>query len=306
MPKATTRTSKNSKSGKTAPAAPRTRGKPAAPKKTRKPPAKPAAKPPRAARKTKAAPPAGVGAGAAANESSGALRAERDELLSSIAAAEQRLRDLHRQAEELAAIREELDAARAEAVEAARGRAGPAGPEGQPDELPRVPALAPDERAGDLRQRLVRFLNDAWGVEKEQVDLLRMLAEESGDRDVRALLEEHRAASGRQQAALETRMTALGVRPSGGRGLLGKLATRLWDAMEKPRDQADEAVLALLKAVSAAECEAGVYATVHSYARAAGDGETAELAAAHYREERARGDRLRAALAPAVVRAARR
>jgi hypothetical protein len=87
-------------------------------------------------------------------------------------------------------------------------------------------------------------------------------------------------------------------------GLLGKLATWFWDALQKPRDQADEAVLALLKAVSAAERGAGIYATVHAYARSAGDVETAELAASTARSGRA--DRLHAALASAAIRAARR
>jgi ferritin-like metal-binding protein YciE len=169
-------------------------------------------------------------------------------------------------------------------------------------ELPDVPELPPEERADDVRERLAHLLNDAWGVEKEQAGLLQTLADESGDRDVRALLEEHRAAAQQRQEAIEGRLVALGAKPASGRGLLGQLATRLWEAVQAPRDQADKAVLAVLKALAAAEFLAGLYAAAHAAARSAGGPETTEFAAAHFRAVRNEADQLRAALAPTVER----
>ncbi|HVL12464.1 MAG TPA: DUF892 family protein [Gemmata sp.] len=174
------------------------------------------------------------------------------------------------------------------------------------DELPRVEALAEGERAEDLPERVVRLLNDAWGVEKEQVDLLQTLADDSGDRELRVQLEAHRADCQERQHAIAARLEGLGASPAGGRGLLGQLVSRIWDAVQSPRDQADQSLLAVLKALSTAEFQAALYAALHAAARCADDGDTADLAAACYRQERDNAAQLRAALAPTVGRAARR
>jgi ferritin-like metal-binding protein YciE len=173
-------------------------------------------------------------------------------------------------------------------------------------ELPDVMPLLPGERAEDLRERFVHLLNDAWAVEKEQVGLLQALADECEEPGVRGMLEEDRAACQRRQEEVEGRLAGLGAHPAGGRGLLGQLVTRIWEAVQAPRDPADRGVLALLKAVSAAEFQAGLYAAAHACARAVGGEETAQQFAGYYREERGRADRLRAALAPTVARAAHR
>lgn len=201
--------------------------------------------------------------------------------------------------------RRTIETFRAAVEETRRAAAGELTTE-TPAELPAVPALPPEEQAPDLGERLVHLLNDAWSVEKELVGLLQALAEESGDRDVRALLEEHRAAAHERQEALAARLAALGTRPASGRGLLGQLVARVWDAVQAPRDQADGAVLAVLKALSAAEFLAGLYAAAHAAARSAGGPETTEFAAAHFRAVRTQADQLRAAVAPAVGRAVRR
>jgi hypothetical protein len=173
-------------------------------------------------------------------------------------------------------------------------------------ELPDVEPLPADDRADDLRDRVVRLLNDAWGVEKEQVDLLQRLADDSGDRDLRVLLEARRADSQERQRALANRLEALGTGPTGGRGLLGQFVARVWDAVQSPRDQADRALFAVLRALSAAEFQAGLYAALHAGARFAGDDETAELAAGCFRRGRADASHLRPAILPTVGRAARR
>jgi ferritin-like metal-binding protein YciE len=166
--------------------------------------------------------------------------------------------------------------------------------------------LLPEERAEDLRERFVHLLNDAWAVEKEQVGLLQALADECEEPDVRGMLEEDRAACQRRQEEVEGRLEGLGAHPAGGRGMLGQLVTRIWEAVQAPRDPADRAVLVLLKAVSAAEFQAGLYAAAHACARAVGGEETAQHLADYYRQERGRADRLRAVLTPTVARAARR
>ncbi|MDY3560022.1 hypothetical protein R5W23_001245 [Gemmata sp. JC673] len=114
-------------------------------------------------------------------------------------------------------------------------------------ELPTRPALAPDERAADLRVRLIHLLNNTWAVEKELIGLFQTLADECGDRGVRELLETQRGDAEARQETLGRQLEGLGERPTGGRGMLGQLVTRIWDAVQAPRDQPDRAALALLK-----------------------------------------------------------
>lgn len=184
----------------------------------------------------------------------------------------------------------------------------PAPPAPQPPAatLPVVAALPPEERADDIRDRLVHLLNDAWGVEKEQVGLLQVLADESGDHELRAAFAEHQAACRRRQAVVQARLDALGEAPASERGLLGQLATRIWEAVRAPRDQADRAVLAVLKAASAAEFQAGLYAAAHACASSAGGVQTAEEAAELFRDQTARATWLREHLAATVGRIARK
>lgn len=173
-------------------------------------------------------------------------------------------------------------------------------------DLPEVAPLPAGERAEDLRGRFLHLLNDAWGAEKEQVGLLQKLADECEDAELRATLEADRAACQERQEEVELRIKSFGEQPSGGRGLFDQIVTRIWDAVQAPHDKADRAVQAILKALSAAEFQAGLYAAAHACARSAGSEETAKQLADFYRQERGRAERLRAALAPTVCRTARR
>jgi ferritin-like metal-binding protein YciE len=211
--------------------------------------------------------------------------------------------------EDFRAAVEELRAAGSGEFKPAPAQAGgedSAAPSGAGEELPEVDCVPPGERAEDLRERFVRLLNDAWAAEKEQAGLLQTLADECDAPDLRAALEEGRAACQARQEEVEVRIKSFGAQPSGGRGLLGQLVTRVWDAVQAPHDKADRAVQALLKALGAAEFQAGLYAAAHACARAAGGEETAGQLADFFRQERRRADRLRDALAPTVGRAARR
>lgn len=172
--------------------------------------------------------------------------------------------------------------------------------------LPEVRAVPAGDLAADVRDRLIRYLNDAAAVEREQAGLLQTLADATNDPELRSEFERHRAIGEEHRSAVEARVRALGGEPAGGRGLLGQLVTRVWDALQKPRGAAPDPVEDLLKALSAAEFEAGMYRAVHALAQALGDAETAEMAAAHHQQEWDFADRLRAGITPTVVRAALR
>jgi ferritin-like metal-binding protein YciE len=203
--------------------------------------------------------------------------------------------DVARTRAELAALGGWTPVAPGEAPAPAPALTEPAG-----EELPEIPTL-PDAEQSAARERLLRYLNDAWATEKEQADLLQTLAQAAGGAELRALLEEHRATSERQQASVGARIVARGSAPSGGPGLVGQLAARIWDALRKPKGTTDEEIHVLLKALAAAEFEAALYLAVRALACGVGEAEVAELATLHYRQERNFADRLRGRIAPTAT-----
>lgn len=225
----------------------------------------------------------------------------------------------------LGAIAEQARTASAAAVEAARGPVEPEPDAETPppeedvededdapvpvdpatallDSLDGVAPLPPDGVTPDARDRLIRYLNDAVAVEREQIGLLQALADATDDPDLRTEYERQKAVVVAKRHAVERRVTALGGQPAGGRGLLGQIAARVWDAIQKPDVGPSDPVEDLLKALSAAEITAGMYLAICALARSLGDAETADVAAALFREERTYADRVRARLAPAAVR----
>src|SRR6476646_7352596 len=90
------------------------------------------------------------------------------------------------------------------------------------------------------RERLVRYLNDAWATEKALVDELQGLADKSQDPEVKALFLEHRAVTHQQEEMLEARIRALGEEPAGGKAFLSQVVGKLGEAFHKAHDEFDQ------------------------------------------------------------------
>jgi len=159
-------------------------------------------------------------------------------------------------------------------------------------------------RAESPQDRLLRYLNDAWAVEKELVGTLHKMAEEVVDPPLRALFAEHRDVTQRQRDALEARMRALRKEPSGGKGFFSQLLAKMWGALQAPQDDLDRIVQDLMKGFGTEHFEVAMYQALEAYARAIGDDETARLAAQHMQQEQEAADRLRPLIAPTAARVA--
>jgi len=164
-----------------------------------------------------------------------------------------------------------------------------------------VYAVARDESPQD---RLLRYLNDAWAVEKNLVDALNKMAEEVVDPTLRGLFAAHRDVTKRQEEALEARLRALGKEPSGRKGFFSQLLTKMWEALRTPQDDLDRIVQDLMKGFGTEHFEVAMYQALEAYARAIGDEETARLANRHMLEEQAAADQLRPLIAPTAARVA--
>jgi ferritin-like metal-binding protein YciE len=208
--------------------------------------------------------------------------------------------------------RRELQAARSEANEALeqahrlRERLQPwreSPPIHEP--VPAVAAPAPNDLPTEsIQERLVRYLNDAWALEHNAVDMFHNMAEEVTDPVIREALEDYRSLSHEQQQRLATRLDALGQEPSGSKGVLHQMMSRIWDALHRPRDGADRTLQDLIQGLGTVHFTIAMYQALESYARAANDEVSAELANELLREEIDAAERLRPLLTPAAVRAA--
>jgi hypothetical protein len=153
-------------------------------------------------------------------------------------------------------------------------------------DLPESKIETAGEDVEGARSRLAHLLNGVWSVEKELAGMLHSLAEESEYEALHALIAQQCEDSRRRMETVARRLESMEVHPSDGRGFLGRLAARVWDAVQAPRDPADRVLIAVLKGLSASEFLVGLYRAVHVAAHAAHDVEAKKLAAAQFRELR--------------------
>jgi ferritin-like metal-binding protein YciE len=170
--------------------------------------------------------------------------------------------------------------------------------------VPQELLLLPSPADGTAQERLLRFLNDAWSVERHLTDLLQNMIEEVADSGLRAFLEEQRRVTHEQQESLEIRLTTLGQEPRSGRGFFQQMLTRIWDAMRRPQDELDRTLHDLMKSIGATHFKIAMYLAVEAMAKQAGDAATAELARRHLHQEQSAGERLQGYVKPLAARAA--
>lgn len=159
--------------------------------------------------------------------------------------------------------------------------------------------------AQDTRERLIRYLGDAWAVEKSLVDMLRDMADEVNDPRVQTLFQEHSVVTHEQEERLQARIRALGEEPAGGKGLLNRVMAKVGDAMQGAHDDYDKTAQNLMKAYATENFECAMYASLESYARSIGDTETAELARIHMQQEREAAESVWNLISPAASRVTR-
>jgi ferritin-like metal-binding protein YciE len=155
------------------------------------------------------------------------------------------------------------------------------------------------------QERLVRYLKDAWAVEKSVVTAMKDMAEEVDDPRVRSHFEEHRQVTHRQEEELEARIRDLGEEPLGGKGLLNQIVAKIGDALHAAHDVQDKTTQDLMKSYATEHFEIAMYTALESYSRAVGDSQTAELAHRHMQEERQAADRVWLLIAPTAEMPAR-
>ncbi|HZO87960.1 MAG TPA: DUF892 family protein [Chthonomonadaceae bacterium] len=156
--------------------------------------------------------------------------------------------------------------------------------------------------AEDVRDKLIRYLDDAWAVEKSLVSALKDMADNTNDAAVRALYEQHSRETHDQEERLEARIRALGAEPSGSKGLLNSLMAKISEMLNTFHSEADRTTQDLVKAFAIENFEQAMYQALMAYAQAIGDNETVSLANQLMQEERQAADKVWAQIAPAATR----
>src|SRR5438445_8383001 len=100
----------------------------------------------------------------------------------------------------------------------------------------------------NTRERLIRYLDDAWAVEKSLVGKLQEMAEETHDPAVRDLFEEHRQVTWQQEESLEACIRALGEEPTGGKGFFNSIMGKIGDLLNAGHDDYDKTTQNLMMA----------------------------------------------------------
>ena len=154
------------------------------------------------------------------------------------------------------------------------------------------------------QDRLIRYLDDAWAVEKALVNVLQDMAEEVNDPQVQSLFQEHRQVTHQQEERLEARIRALGKEPSGAKGFFNQMMGKVGDAMHAAHDEYEKTTQDLMKGYATENFECAMYQSLEAYANAIGDTETAQLARQHLQQEREAAERIWPLIAPTAARPA--
>ena len=146
--------------------------------------------------------------------------------------------------------------------------------------------------AEDTKERIVRYLTDAHAAEVGGLASLKDIAAETNDPAVRAAVEEHQTQTQSQADRVEARLNALGGKASDGKGLLNTILGKGSDLLNVFHDKEDKQTQDVIKAYALENFEVGMYTSLHAYADAVGDYETAQLAKTIIGEEQTAAERL--------------
>jgi len=146
--------------------------------------------------------------------------------------------------------------------------------------------------AENVKERIVRYLQDAHAAETGIDDVLDGFINDTDDPNIKAIFQQHKVETRSQAERLEARLRALGETPSGGKGFLNMIMAKMSELMHGAHDEYDKNTQNLIKAYATEHLERGMYESLYAYASAVGDQETAQLARQIQAEEEATAQKL--------------
>jgi ferritin-like metal-binding protein YciE len=152
--------------------------------------------------------------------------------------------------------------------------------------------------ASDLGDQLARYLQDAYAIEAQALQLLRQAPALAGDPDLRKAFEDHLEETRSQQEAIEARLEAHGMRPSRFKSVLLRVGGVNLGGFFGVQPDTPAKLAGFAFAFE--HLEIAAYAQLRRVAQRAGDEETARVAERIAGEERAAAATIRARFEAAV------
>ena len=146
--------------------------------------------------------------------------------------------------------------------------------------------------AEDTKDRIIRYLQDAHAAEVGGAASLKDIVAEATDPDLKAAAQQHLTETESQASRLEARLTALGGKANDGKGILNTILGKGSDLLNIFHDKEDKQTQDTIKAYALENFEVGMYTSLHAYAEAVGDSETAALAKSIMGEEQQTAEKL--------------
>ena len=157
--------------------------------------------------------------------------------------------------------------------------------------------------AETAKDKIIRYLTDAHAAEIGGLGSLKDIAAEANDPAVLAVVQEHATQTQSQADRIEARLNVLGAKPNAAKTTLNTLIGKGSDLLNAFHDQEDKLTQDVIKAYALENFEVGAYTSLHAYATAVGDHETAQLAQTIMGEEQLAGERLLRLVPQLAVRA---
>ncbi len=157
--------------------------------------------------------------------------------------------------------------------------------------------------AEDAKEKILRYLEDAYAAEQGGLQAMKTLVSEATDADVQAVVNEHLQVTEAQAQRLQTRIEALGGKVSGGKSIVDSIVAIGSHFANIFHDKEDKQTQDVIKAAALEQFEVGSYSSLKAYAGAVGDHETEQLADTILGEEQLARERLER-LIPQVALAA--
>lgn len=146
--------------------------------------------------------------------------------------------------------------------------------------------------AENAKERIVRYLEDAHAVEMGSISSMKDIVAEATDPQVKSLMEEHLTVTQTQADRVEARMNTLGGKANGGKSLINKIIGKGSDLANALHGHEDKQTQDVIKSYALENFEVGMYTSLHAFANAVGDYETAQLAQTLIEEERMTAERI--------------
>jgi len=146
--------------------------------------------------------------------------------------------------------------------------------------------------AEELKDRIIRYLQDAHAAEEGGLSSLKDISAEATDVDFKSAVDEHIAVTQSQADRLATRIAALGGEKSHGKSLLNTIIGKGSDLLNIFHDKEDKQTQDAIKAYALENFEVATYTSLKAFADSVGDFETAQLADTILAEEQLASERL--------------